>query len=107
VLVPIIDKAAATAIARDFLSRLQVRANIDLALQPDSTIERDFGWVFFYNSTKYLETKNFRDAVAGNAPLIVDRDDGSVHLTGTADPVETYIERYERDRRARARRRNE
>jgi len=102
-----IDKAAATAIARDFVARLPVRSNIDLVLQPEATIERDFGWVFFYNSKKYFETRDFRDAALGNAPLIVDRDDGSVHLTGTAEPVETYIERYERDRRARARRTGE
>ncbi len=34
--------------------------------------------------------------VAGNAPLIVDRKDGTVHITGTAFPTEQYLESYER-----------
>ena len=36
-----------------------------------STIERPWGWVYFYNSKKYLETGEARYAVAGNAPLLV------------------------------------
>ena len=34
--------------------------------------------------------------VAGNAPLIVDRENGLAHVTGTAYPTEQYIESYAR-----------
>jgi hypothetical protein len=32
--------------------------------------------------------------MAGNAPFIVDRNDGSIHVTGTAYPTEQYLESY-------------
>jgi Immunity protein 35 len=60
----------------------------------DSTIETDFGWIFFWNSKRYLESGDFRDALAGNVPLIVDRANGSVHATCTFLPIEEIIERY-------------
>jgi hypothetical protein len=33
---------------------------------------------------------------AGNAPFIVDREDGRIHVTGTAFPTEFYLENYAR-----------
>lgn len=59
------------------------------------TIERPFGWVFFYGSKLYAETSDIKYAVAGNAPLIVNRHTGEVALTGTAQSVEKYINEYE------------
>lgn len=61
----------------------------------EHTIERSWGWVFFYNSRKYVETNEFEHALLGNAPYIVNRFDGSMHVTGTARPTEHYIAEYE------------
>ena len=63
----------------------------------DSIIERDWGWVFFYNSSRYLESGDFRDALAGNASCLVNRSTGDIRLTGTAHPIEYYIDEYEQD----------
>ncbi len=60
------------------------------------TIAREWGWVFFYQSRRYVETGDRRHFLGGNAPLIVNRFDGSVRRTGTARPTEEYVERYER-----------
>ena len=51
----------------------------------DATVERDFGWVFFCGNPH-------DELLAGNAPFIVDSRDGSVHVTGTAHPIEGYLE---------------
>lgn len=59
------------------------------------TIERPFGWVFFYGSQLFEKTGDFKYAVAGNAPFIVNRDTGAIVHTGTALPVEQYINEYE------------
>jgi hypothetical protein len=59
------------------------------------TIERPFGWVFFYDSLRHQRTQNLSDHLAGNAPIIVNRFDGSLHVTGTARPAEEYIREYE------------
>ena len=54
----------------------------------------EFGWVFFYDSKKHQETGDFRFSLAGNAPIIFDRHDGKLYSTGTAHPVEYYLEQY-------------
>jgi len=51
--------------------------------------------VFFYESKAYLETGNFSDRLAGNAPLLVDRYDGELRVTGTARPLAEYLSTYE------------
>jgi len=55
-----------------------------------STIAKPYGWVFFYQSRDQSEP------LAGNAPIIVDRDTLELRETGTARPLEHYLEEYER-----------
>lgn len=64
--------------------------------------EFDDGWVFFYDSVRHQQTGDLLDALAGNGPILIDRETGQVHNTGTARPVEDYIDQYgESKRRAR------
>jgi immunity protein 35 of polymorphic toxin system len=69
----------------------------DLVVIDESTMERDWGWVFFYTSEQYLKTRDIRYALAGNAPYIVNRYTGEVRTTGTAQSIEHYIAEYERE----------
>lgn len=69
---------------------------LELAISGSETIEGDFGWVFFYTSKRHLESGDFRDGLAGNAPIIVSKLDGSLHGTGTARSIEFYIENFKR-----------
>jgi hypothetical protein len=57
-------------------------------------LEEDFGWVFSYDSKIHLETQIFSYALAGNAPVIVNKYDGSTYITGSAHDIEYYIEEY-------------
>lgn len=68
--------------------------DIEAAIMRDATLEYEFGWVFFYNSREYLETKKFEDMLVGNAPLIFEKTTGRIVETGTAEPVETYVEAF-------------
>ena len=52
------------------------------------------GWVFYYQSKKWMKTRNPLDVLAGNAPVIYDRTHGTLHITGTAEPIEYYIDRF-------------
>ena len=61
----------------------------------DSTIERPWGWVFFYESRRFLDTGDSSARFAGNAPIIVERETGELLDTGTAHPVEFYLDNYE------------
>jgi len=91
----ILNEKGASQIALEHLTKLEKEIGEPLGLANSETLEKDFGWVFFYNSKDYIETGNFRSMLAGNAPFIVDRNSGEVHVTGTAKPVEDYITDYE------------
>ena len=69
----------------------------DLVLEivDDATIEKEWGWVFFYDSEAHMRSGDIKDAIAGNAPVIVNRATGELVFTGTAWPVDKYIEDYE------------
>jgi len=93
----------AQVIAERYLDELQLEmSHGTLALMNDRTREEEFGWVFFYQTREYLENRNPLAMLAGNAPIIVDRRDGSVHETGTALPVDEYVNAFRREWRARA-----
>ena len=84
-------KDEAQRIALDFVKNKELAAGYELALVDASTLERDFGWVFFYDSKRHIETGDFRDAIAGNAPIVVTKMDGCIHETGTAHPLDYYL----------------
>jgi hypothetical protein len=64
--------------------------------------EYDFGWVFCYNSKEFVDSGDFKHQLAGNAPLIVDRVDGEIYVTGTAHRLEHYIDEYRNGTRRHA-----
>lgn len=95
-----IDLSAARAIAEEHLRAFEAGGSPPLALMDEHTREEDFGWVFFYNSARFLETRALRDALAGNGPLVVDRETGHVTTLPSALPVEESI-RLHRDAQKR------
>jgi hypothetical protein len=91
-----LTKEEARALAlKDILAHWEIDDD-DPVIVDEDTIEEDFGWVFFYESRIYTETQIFSYCLAGNAPIMVNKKDGSVLATGTAYPVEHYIEEYRR-----------
>jgi hypothetical protein len=58
--------------------------------------ENDFGWVYVYNSKEFMETGDFCCSLAGNAPVIVDRSNGKLYETGTAQPIDHYVNEFRR-----------
>jgi len=88
----------------EFEAREKAQNEIDSFDQPDddryiildeSTISKDWGWVYFYTSEKWHTTQELTYAVAGNAPFIIEKATGNIIVTGTSEPVESYIKRYE------------
>jgi Immunity protein 35 len=64
-------------------------------LQDEQTVDKPYGWVFFYQSREWIESPKTEDGLIGNAPIIVDRINGEIRVTGTAQPIEEYIAAYE------------
>ena len=79
-------------------SRLPDYVNPEMKLQimTESTEEHDFGWVFYYNSVKYIQTGDFREALAGNAPLIINKHTNELIVTGTAHQTSYYVDHYKK-----------
>ena len=70
---------------------------VELAIIDDETIEKEYGWVFFYQTKEYLKTGDLLDVLVGNAPYIVNKYTGELIETGTANPIEEYIAEYEKE----------
>ncbi len=67
----------------------------DLLVLEALTQEYDFGYVFFYDSERHVETQISEYAIGGNAPIIFEKTTGQMLVTGTANPIESYIEAYQ------------
>ena len=74
----------------------QMSASADpFVLVEKSTIEKPFGWVFFYNAKRFVETGESRYRLAGNGPVIVNKHNGSVEFFGSAKPPQEIVAEYE------------
>jgi len=74
---------------------LRIVTNDNAQILKDRVLKKPYGWIFCYQSSQYLATGDISQALAGNAPIIVDRCDGEIRVTGTARPLSEYIAKYE------------
>lgn len=66
-----IDKETAQQLTLELISQSWNIADAHPVILGEATIERDFGWIFFYDSSRHIETGEFSHALAGNSPIIV------------------------------------
>ena len=66
-----------------------------VALMHEYTIEKPYGWVFFFNSKRFLETRDPLDGLGGNSPILVESATGRATDLGTARSVEQSLRRFE------------
>ena len=78
----------------ELLRRCQIPGD-SFVIIDDLTVERPFGWVFFYDSKKYLDSGRVEDAIAGNGPVLVNKNSGHVEFCGSHKPVQSSIRDYE------------
>ena len=67
----------------------------ELVVLEEDTIEKEYGWIFFYSSRRFIETRDPNYLLAGNAPIVVNRQTGKLTWLGTAEPLENYVRKYE------------
>ncbi len=61
----------------------------------ENTLEKPWGWVFFYQNEKFVDLKTMAEEIASNAPFIVNRHTGKLTKTGTAYDLTKYLQAYE------------
>jgi hypothetical protein len=79
------------------LSAILEAVKKDCVILDQHTQEKAYGFVFVYNARRYVETGDFQWALGGNGPVVV-LHDGSVHMLGTAYPLEETLQRFEAER---------
>ena len=67
----------------------------DLILLEEPITSGNYGWVFMFQSRAFIETNDIRDALVGNAPILVDKNSGQIFTLGTAYEVEKYVNMYQ------------
>ncbi|NPU69278.1 hypothetical protein HL667_30035 [Bradyrhizobium sp. 83012] len=86
------EKAAALAAAW-----VELTSGGSARIQRELTIAKPYGWIFFYQSKAFLDGSDFSTRLAGNAPIIVDRDTLELRIAGnTAMPLAHHLAEYER-----------
>src|ERR1041385_8155360 len=90
-----IDKTTALKMVSEHINASNPIPRDQLVVIEEETIEKDYGWVFFYTSRKNAESNYADHLVAGNGPIIVESESGAMTQLGTALPSEEYIKEYE------------
>lgn len=67
----------------------------ELMIVDKDTMERAYGWVFFYQTKLFVETGNFMYALGGNGPVVVEHESGRVTFLGTGPSVEAILGAFE------------
>ncbi|MGE8285149.1 MAG: YrhB domain-containing protein [Stenotrophomonas lactitubi] len=79
----------------------EARRRVEAALATDDepvviTHEHEVveGWLFYFQSLRYLQSGEISDALAGNGPIFVDRHTGEQHALGTAYAPEEALRQH-------------
>ena len=75
--------------------RFAQRFGDDVVIADERTIEKAYGWIFFYQRRQYLETGNPRDGLIGLGPLLVDKNTGKIIVFGSFGTTEYWCSLYE------------
>jgi Immunity protein 35 len=88
----VLHQAEARQIVEEFIrDKVQPRTTNDLVISDME--EFPTCWIAIYNTRKFVETGSFRDALAGNGPLIINKRTRSVRMGLTGQPVEEQLDR--------------
>ena len=68
-----------------------------IMLDPRGPQDLGFGWMFFYNTTKFYTSKNPLMGLAGNGPIVVIKKDGKSILLHTGHPLEAQVDRLKEE----------
>jgi len=72
---------------------VRIRFGDAVQIVHDKVMKKPYGWIFFYQTSKFLESGDHRDALVGNAPIIIDRI--NFEIKTIAWPLEKGLAEYE------------
>jgi hypothetical protein len=69
---------------------------MDFRIHDKETIEKHYGWIFFYSPKGKGDSHAYGLEATGGGPLVVERGDGVWQFLGTSVPPEVVIKIYEK-----------
>ena len=84
-------------IAKDYIKPQEEslkKAEPDDGLVLAEFVEFAEGWVFYFTSRKYLETRDLQYRLIGAGPVIVGRENGDVYQGGSGYTEEEWINQF-------------
>ena|SRR5438309_510488 len=88
------NEQEAEQIAHEYIQSILEDVSMPIEILEDQTIEKPYGWIFFYQSKRYLDTKAITDMLVGNGPILVEKS-GKAILLPSAIPPDEALRRYE------------
>ncbi|MET0554273.1 MAG: YrhB domain-containing protein [Vicinamibacteria bacterium] len=95
----VVTKERALAVARAKLA--EVKRDAEFVIVESRTVERPFGWVFFYEPRKSVAAGDPSSVVPGAGPLVVLKEGGGTAFLSTSVPPDQAIAEYEKAWRRR------
>jgi hypothetical protein len=86
------DRARELALAK--ISLQWSLANDEPVIADERTKEEGSIWVFFYNSKRFVQTKDAAFQLAGNGPVVVEKESGEVTMLGSVGGSASQIAQY-------------
>lgn len=67
----------------------------------DETITLPYGWVFFWDSYRHQQDRDWHHQWVGNSPFVMEAESGEITALGTALLPEQSLANYEKTRKAK------
>jgi Immunity protein 35 len=96
-----IDFKKAREIAFEHIKSHYQRFTIDkdeIDIVDDMMIEKEWGWIFVYQSKRWINTRNRSYKILGFCPVVVEKIDGSLRYLDEGISAEECILKYENRR---------
>lgn len=90
-----IGRDQAVLIAKKYVGAMSERSGIEIVLNVKKIMDKDYGWVFFYNSAEFYQTGDPGRSLIGNGPFIVEKDFGDIVQLSSALPLDELLKGYE------------
>jgi Immunity protein 35 len=94
-----VDEEKAKKIAMEHISTHIHIAGDEIVIMDDKTIEKKWGWIFFYQGKRWIDTNDRRYKILGLYPLVIEKNDGSLHYLNVGTSIEECIREYEETRK--------
>lgn len=88
---------AAMTLVQSYLDEKSLSAEDNLVILKDKVVEKEYGWIFIFNSKRFIETGNILYSLGGNGPIVVEKESGKFHELGSAKDFEDTIKEFEED----------